>query len=158
MNVGFSSDFVYQVTLSGFSISLERQALSSPFVKTFRIPNLADEVKSADRAVVVEIGDELCGVAALELEEWNHRAILRHLYVVEARRRTGVGRGLFEAMLRNARELGARCLWVETQNTNDPAIQFYLKSRFRFCGLDDSLYEHVDSEQNECGIYFVQDL
>nr|WP_276324238.1 GNAT family N-acetyltransferase [Symbiobacterium thermophilum] len=38
-----------------------------------------------------------------------------------------------------AAAVGARCLWLETSNLDDPAIQFYRRLGFRWCGLDVSL-------------------
>jgi ribosomal protein S18 acetylase RimI-like enzyme len=37
-----------------------------------------------------------------------------------------------------------RCLWLETENVNYPAIGFYRRAGFRLCGLDDILYRPGD--------------
>jgi ribosomal protein S18 acetylase RimI-like enzyme len=53
----------------------------------------------------------------------------------------GSRRRLLDALDERARTSGARRLWLETQNVNYPAIQFYYRSGFRLCGLDDTLYD-----------------
>ena len=53
---------------------------------------------------------------------------------------------------------GARCLWLETQNTNYPAIQFYQHVGFRLCGLDESLYDPAGPGRNEIALFFVREL
>ena len=37
-------------------------------------------------------------------------------------------------------EPSTRCSWLETQNVNYPAAQFYRRLGFRLCGLDETLY------------------
>jgi ribosomal protein S18 acetylase RimI-like enzyme len=41
---------------------------------------------------------------------------------------------------RARREPATGCLWLETQNVNYPAVQFYRRMGFRLCGLDETLY------------------
>jgi hypothetical protein len=52
----------------------------------------------------------------------------------------------------------ARCLWLETQNTNYPAIQFYHRAGFRICGLDESLYDPQGPGRGEVAVYFAREL
>ena len=99
------------------------------------------ELSAADHALVAERGARVVGVAAMSVRAWNGRAELSHLYVDAGARGTGVGRALLDAMRDHARRLGERCLWVETQNVNAPAIRFYRRHGFACCGLDTSLYD-----------------
>ena len=57
-----------------------------------------------------------------------------------------------------ARSAGARCLWVETQNVNYPAIQFYRQVGFQLCGLDESLYDPEGPGRNEIALFFAREL
>jgi ribosomal protein S18 acetylase RimI-like enzyme len=57
----------------------------------------------------------------------------------------GLGGALVDALADHARAAGARCLWVETQNVNHPAIQFYLAHGFYLCGFDESFYDPVEN-------------
>ena len=68
---------------------------------------------------------------------------------------------LVEALAGHARQAtAARCLWLETQNVNYPAVQFYLKMGFRLCGLDETLYQPDDPQllPGEMALYFARDL
>jgi ribosomal protein S18 acetylase RimI-like enzyme len=49
-----------------------------------------------------------------------------------------------DALAAHAKAAGARCLWLETQNVNYPAIQFYLAHGFYLCGFDESFYDPVE--------------
>ena len=73
----------------------------------------------------------------------------------------GCGRALIDALAERARrEPSARCLWLETQNVNYPAVQFYLRMGFRLCGLDETLYRPGDPYilPGEVALYFARDL
>jgi ribosomal protein S18 acetylase RimI-like enzyme len=75
--------------------------------------------------------------------------------------RAGIGTALLEALDRRARASGARCLWLETQNINYPAIQFYRRSGFRLCGLDDTLYDperDPTTGPDEVALFFTRPL
>lgn len=52
---------------------------------------------------------------------------------------------------------GARNLWIETQNVNYPAIQFYRRRGFELVGLDRSLYAPV-SNPGEVALFFSRAL
>jgi hypothetical protein len=47
-------------------------------------------------------------------------------------------------------------LWLETQNVNFPAIQFYTKLGFQFCGFDTTLYNNSETNLNEVAFYFFR--
>ena len=69
-----------------------------------------------------------------------------------------MGAALLRELAHYARAAGARCLWLETQNINHPAIQFYRRMGFRLCGLDQSLYNPVGPGRDEVALFFVRDL
>lgn len=66
---------------------------------------------------------------------------MEDIVVSGAHRGRGIASLLMRDVERRARAAGARVLWLETQNTNFPAIQFYRKVGFRLCGMDDTLYD-----------------
>ena len=86
----------------------------------------------------------IAGFAQVEPPTWNGRAVVPALYVAPEHRSRGVGRALVDAVAAHAREAQARCLFVETQNVNYPAVQFYLATGFYLCGLDKSFYDPVE--------------
>lgn len=57
-----------------------------------------------------------------------------------------------------ARAEGARCLWLETSNVNEPAIQFYRREGFVLCGLDQSLYDPTSDAGGETALYFARPI
>jgi ribosomal protein S18 acetylase RimI-like enzyme len=64
--------------------------------------------------------------------------MLLDLYVVPAARRRGLARGLMALLAREARSLGARCLWWGVDEGDDEALLFYravgARSEGRFSG------------------------
>lgn len=91
--------------------------------------------------IVARRGGVTVGYAHVEYAEWNRRAEIGDFYVAAAARRTGVGAALMAAVVRRAQLTPARCLWLETQNVNGPAVTFYQRQGFRLCGFDETLYD-----------------
>jgi ribosomal protein S18 acetylase RimI-like enzyme len=147
----FSSDRIYRVRRSGLGFSIMEERVEPPIEKTYALPT----VHPSDRLYVARIGDEVVGLGELAFESWNGRARIEHLYVTAAHRGRGIGRELLQALENRARgEPGIRCLWLETQNVNHPAIHFYRRLGFRLCGLDETLYRTAD----EVALFFAREL
>jgi ribosomal protein S18 acetylase RimI-like enzyme len=98
----------------------------------------------------------LVGIMALKFEAWNRRAVVWHFYMAPAYRGRGVGRALMDAAADEAQNRNVRCLWIETQNINYGAIQFYERVGFRWCGLDTSLYDPQRVAPEERALFFVR--
>jgi GNAT superfamily N-acetyltransferase len=109
-----------------------------------------------DYVLIAERDMQVTGVAALSHDVADRRAILRHLYVDRACRGQGIGRALMDAMLARAHQWHAHCLWLETQDVNYDAIQFYQRVGFQWCGLDLSLDEHDGSTTDETAVFFMR--
>lgn len=140
-------------TESGFGLT--RRLLPEPRVRRHVVD--AGEIESARHAVVAEREGTLVGVGALELHEWNRRAVLSHLYVDRSARGMGVGRMLLEELVSYATAVGARCVWAETQNLNDGAIAFYRRCGFEHCGLDTTLYDPTQLP-DDVALFFARRL
>ena len=56
---------------------------------------------------------------------------------------------------RFARSTEARCIWLETQNVNVPAIRFYQRIGFQFCGFDATLYDPAHTPKTEIALFFT---
>jgi ribosomal protein S18 acetylase RimI-like enzyme len=103
-------------------------------------------------------GEEVVGFAELLFDTWNSRARIEHLYISASHRGRGGGRALLRAISERAvSEPRIRCLWLETQNVNYPAVQFYLSAGFRLCGLDETLYD-PGLLPGEVALYFARDV
>jgi GNAT superfamily N-acetyltransferase len=126
-----------------------------PIHKSYSLAADIDLFPNHDWVQIAEHDHEVVGVAALTIEAWNQRAVLRHLYVTSAARGIGVGHALVTAAIGFARDRRARCIWVETQTINYRAVQFYRNMDFAWCGFDTSLY---DPNDDEVALFFSREL
>ncbi len=152
IDTSFTTDRVYRFGRErggfGFSLPLLTRA---PLTKSYAVP----ETDPGDGAFVAEVDGAIVGFAQIEPPTWNGRAAISHLYVSPPHRGRGVGRALLDALAEQARRKGARCLFVETQNVNYPAVQFYLAAGFYLCGLDESFYDPVELP-GEFALFFAR--
>ena len=90
-------------------------------------------------------------VAFLEFDtqQWNNRLVMTQLLVKEECRGKGIGRMLMDFVKDYARRDDYRIITLETQNTNTPAIDFYFKMGFAFCGSNIYFYSNDDIGENE---------
>ena len=157
-DTSFSTDYIYHVKINGILIDIVEEKRDVPFQKTYPIDPIKNDINEADFAVEAEIAGNLAGFAAVKFEEWNKRVNVTSLFVAPRFRGRGVGKRLVDAVEDFARGKRARCLWLETQNVNYPAIQFYLKTGFEFCGFDAALYNPADVSPGETAFYFFKQL
>ena len=150
----FETNWIYRVVQENLSFRLIEVEVVPPFRKAYDI----SENEAWDYAVIAESGGDIAGFAAVEYQRWNRRAVIWHLYVSPDHRCLGIATQLLAAIDDYARNAGARCLWLETQNVNYPAIQFYLRSSFRLCGLDDTLYDPDIVDPQEVALYFTRPI
>ena len=156
LDTTFSTSYIFRVICGGFTFTLREELVTPPIQKSFPLSDLSNDVLPSDHTFLAEDEGGVAGFASMRVETWNNRSILRHLYVATNYRRRGVGRLLVEAISLRADSIGSRCLWVETQNVNFPAIQFYLSLGFELCGLDTSLYDPADKSTAEVGLFFAR--
>jgi ribosomal protein S18 acetylase RimI-like enzyme len=139
IDISFTTDRIYELHSSPPGFTLVERAVAPALIKRYDVS--WEELATADVALVAEREGIIIGVAALGYRLWNRRAEVSHLYVDRFERGAGVGTSLLVALQARARERDARCLWVETQNVNVPAIGFYRRNGFVLSGLDTSLYD-----------------
>ena len=159
VDASFETDRVYRVERDELGFRLVEETVDPPLRK--RLPDLDDELDDLRHlpfAAVAELDSAVVGLVAARPERWHNRVRVEHLYVSPAGRGQGVGRRLIDAALAYARDVGAACLWLETQNTNHGAIQFYRRVGFRLCGLDDRFYDPRSPARNEVALFFALDL
>lgn len=157
---GYVSDRVYRAAKSespeAVSISLQLVPLTAPYVKVFEHDEETDQTYaryvSRGCSMGAYDGDRLVGIA-IGSKQWNGALWIWEFHVDPAYRRQGVGRGLMEAMARLAREQGCRCITLETQNTNVPAISFYRSVGFAVDSIDLSYYTNTDLVDGEVAIF-----
>lgn len=153
-DASFSAEYIYRVAVDKLSVEIVEEKLDVPFQKTYPFDLISEDVDEADYVIVAEVDEIIAGFATVKYEDWNNRAALTGIYVAAESKGKGVGRALVEAAVNFAKTKAARCLWAETQNVNYPAIQFYRKIGFEFCGFDCALYNPADVSSNETAFYF----
>ncbi len=134
-------DCVAGLKLDGGKLAWEPIALREPRRKSHQIAAfLNEEPRPWQSAHVAESDGVVLGFAAVGLQPWNGRLVLWHMYVDETARRRGVAKSLLDAVLDSDLAVGARQLWLETQDDNVLAIRAYERLGFEMVGFDRSYY------------------
>lgn len=133
----------------GFSVSFERQRFDKEQLYE-NTDTLFQEYWNNPRAFGVKDDDgNICAFLEFDTVEWNNTLVMTQLLVDESLRGKGVGRMLFDFVKDFAVKEDYRVITLETQNTNVPAIDFYLKMGFTFSGTDLFFYSNDDMGENE---------
>ncbi len=106
--------------------------------------------------LVAEIDDEIAGSVQLELcgkDNGAHRAEVRKLMVLTARRRAGVGRALMEAAEAEARSRNRTLLVLDTR-TGDDAEHFYRSLGYTPAGTIPGFTRHPDGSLGGSTYYY----
>lgn len=154
---GYDTSLTYRVERQDLAFALVEERRAEPFRKRYDAEGFAEDVKDADLALALATGakdDTLAGFACVRLEDWNRSAELSALFIAPALKGQGLGRQLLDQAQAFARANGARCLWLETQSSNHPAISFYLNAGFVFSGLNTALYDPRETAPEEVALYF----
>lgn len=142
LDAGSTSDTVIEVVTTPTGFGLTEVSAPTPITKDHRfLAGLTDPERPWTDGYVAVEGNDAIGFAATVYYRWNRRQVLWHLFVDRDHRGLGVGRALVEYVLEVARGNGARQLWLETQDTNAPAVAAYQALGFRVVGLDRTLYD-----------------
>ncbi len=105
---------------------------------------LVEDWEQGGCVLVAEEDGEILGFLSMMPQDWHDTGWIHHLVVDRRCRRQGVGSALLNAAARWARECGLVRLTVEAQTKNYPAICFYQKHGFTFCGFNDRYYANQD--------------
>jgi ribosomal protein S18 acetylase RimI-like enzyme len=108
------------------------------------LDQLLEHWQEEEGFLVAEEGGVLRGYADIIAQPWNQMAWLRNCAVDRSYRRRGVGTRLVQAGLQWAQHHGLHGLMAESQTKNYPAIRFYQKLGFAFCGFNDQYYANQD--------------
>ena len=136
---------------NGWNFSLAEERLEFPFVKKFE-EEIFEPYKDGSEVYLAEFDEEEAAVMVIHHMEWNNTLLIHDLYVDDRFKRNGIGRGLIEVAKKRATELGVRAINLETQTSNYPAIQFYLKNGFDLIGFNAISYSNEDKENKEVRI------
>ena len=103
-------------------------------------------------------GGGMVAVAICQMLRWNFSMQVWEFHVMKEFQHRGIGRVLMEQVFTKAREEGARVVFLETQNTNVPAIRFYRSLGFSLDALDLSFYTNHDVEDGEVAFFMKKKL
>jgi ribosomal protein S18 acetylase RimI-like enzyme len=114
---------------------------------------LLDRWQQGEGILVAEVDGEVRGYIDLVAEPWQKLARIANLAVDPEFRRRGLGTSLIRHARQWAWEQGLRSLLAEATTKNYPALCFYRKLGFKFCGFNDEYYANRD-----IALFFVQKL
>jgi streptothricin acetyltransferase len=164
---GYTSPVRYQVhktesdELTRFT--LELITLETPYIKPYEAVD-EESFQSFQRGVQqgsslgVYEDEHLIGIALAEIRPWNKSLWVWEFHITPPYQGQGIGRRLMEALFERSRAAGLRCIGLETQNTNVPAIRFYRRMGFRLDGIDLSLYTNNDWPDGEIALFMKRKL
>ena len=158
LDTAFITDRIYTLAATEASFTLVERAVTPPLRKHFSLAEELGEDRLWQQGFVAVADGAIVGFAAVRYEAWSRRAAIWHLYVAPAQRGRGIGQALLTAVTDYARSVEARCLWLETSSVNYPAIQFYRRMGFTWCGLDLTLYARDGEAAGETALFFARDL
>ncbi|MDO8672204.1 MAG: GNAT family N-acetyltransferase, partial [Dehalococcoidia bacterium] len=145
----FSTDCVWQMDqkIVGDEVSTTFRAIHLPRaikVDPRRDNNWLENWQNRDLLIAVEEDGELTGYLHMDVDRSRNVGRVEHLAVSRKRRRLGSGTALIQEAKRWSRVRRMRALAVETDTRNYPAINFFQKSGFAFCGFNDSYHSNKD--------------
>jgi ribosomal protein S18 acetylase RimI-like enzyme len=157
LDASFKTERVYRLEIKALSARLVEDKLARPRTKRYDLSDIGTAVKEADLTLAAEGEGELVGFMTVKYERWNRRVWLTHLYIAPEFRGVGLGTEFIERVVKFAKKKKARGVWLETQNFNSPAIGFYRRKGFEFCGFDRSLYD-PRNVPGETAVFFAREF
>ncbi|MFZ6184258.1 GNAT family N-acetyltransferase [Nannocystis pusilla] len=158
-DASYSTSTIFVPEVVGMTVALRETGLAVPFHKTYAPETLVEAAAAAAFAVASEAASgALEGFATVQLQRWNRSAELSALFVAPGSQGRGLGRALLTAALDFARRERVRCVTLETQTSNVPAIRFYQRMGFRFCGIHTALYDPAAAAPEEVAVFFTHAL
>lgn len=151
----YSTDRYYDVKVkkeaSGWTMSLTEAVREAPFEKHQK-EEIFESYKEGSEVYVAEVEGQEAAILVIQFMEWNQTVLIHDLYVDATYKKRGLGSRLIERAKERAHELGARAVTLETQTSNYPAIQFYLKNGFELIGFNTISYTNTDVQNKEVRI------
>lgn len=88
--------------------------------------------------------DEIMGFLDMTVAGWNLTGWINHLVICRDEQRQGTGKKLLRAAISWAQKYNLRAIMAMMQTKNYPAISFFQKNGFSFCGFNDRYYASHD--------------
>jgi GNAT superfamily N-acetyltransferase len=151
----YTSDFMYNVKIlkksqnQGWMFDWTLQKLEEPFKKKDEDPLFNDYKEGAHYYIVLnDKGDEVA-IFSFGIQKWNNLTRVYDIYVNPYYQRQGLGSQIFDFIDNQAKSMNTRGIILECQNTNYPAISFYLAKGCDLIGFDLGAYsgEKIDPRE-----------
>lgn len=149
---GFWVEEKAKIRYVGGQWSWKTEKYPVPWRKTYPLESASDEMERT--VYLCRDGIHPAGQITLCMW-WNHFACVDRLDVAEKYRRKGVATLLLQKAREWAREQGARGLFLETQDTNVPAMRLYEKNGMKICGIDTMMY-YTSPHRGETAIFYYE--
>lgn len=108
------------------------------------LEELVEHWQRGEAFLVAEVDGEIRGYVDLILNTWQHTGQVFNLVVHREFRKRGIGSSLMRHASQWARKQGALTVLAEATTKNYPALCFYQKLGFQFCGFNDHYYANQD--------------
>jgi ribosomal protein S18 acetylase RimI-like enzyme len=150
---GYKSDYKFQVSTSNtdnifvFKLSKTKFNYTKNWITTSEDIVRFNEMINQGYSFGVYEREEIAGWVICEHRRWNNSLYIESLLIAEQHRKTGLGKKLIYAVKNALIANKIRLIELETQNTNMPAVEFYMKQGFHITGLNLKLYgEGLENE------------
>ncbi|WP_339252712.1 GNAT family N-acetyltransferase [Sporosarcina sp. FSL W8-0480] len=151
----YTSEKYYNIQIdknaNGWNFSLTEERFAFPFEKEIQ-EEIFEPYKEGSEYYLAKLHDEEAAIMVIQQMEWNNTLLIHDIYVEDRFKKKGIGRSLLDVAKKRATELGVRSIMLETQTSNYPAIQFYLKNGFELIGFNTISYSNEDVKKNEVRI------
>lgn len=166
MEYGYTSDAKYEVRrveIDGVTtITIELVRLNQPYIKLWPCHDAFLEDDNAAIGSGMSLGayidGRLVGVLIAQPRRWNNTLWIENIHIDAGYRGKGIGTRLMKEIENVARRNCFRAIGLETQNTNAPAIAFYIKMGFVLDGLDLSYYGNNEDLEDEIAFFMKKHL
>lgn len=144
------TDHVWQMKVreESDSVGVAFQTVRLPRRMTASYPRdlrqLVEDWQLGTTFLVAELDGEIRGYVDLHALTWQRTCWAANLAVDPGFRRRGIATSLMHHARQWAREQGLSSLRTETTTKNYPALNFYQKLGFEFCGFNDHYYANQD--------------
>ena len=149
MDDSFETDYVWQMdehaNASDIAVAFHLARLPRP-MRVSGIISRDDVLYNFQHGGALFVADdgEVRGFIDVTESAWNQAAHINNFLIAPGYRRKGMGAQLMRAALDWGRQRKLRTAMLDTSTKDYPAICFYQKQGFSFCGFNDRLYPNHD--------------
>lgn len=150
LNGAYQTDYVWQMYLQEGeqTVQITFNRVRLPRTMAVAYPYSEDDLRlmfeQAPYLFVASYEDEIMGCIDGILEVGRRSLDINNLIVHRQVRRQGIGRLLLKAVRTLALQSNCRYLTITVQTKNYPAIEFFRKIGFVYCGYNDKYYNNGD--------------